>query len=77
MLESCKHKNPSDTLSLISFLFTLGFPSTNPRIWFVDIGEVLDFMAFSLDRHKYKARGKKAGLLIPLQRGIIGFTHKT
>ena len=43
----------------------------------MDIGEVLDFMAFSLDWHKYKARGKKAGLLIPLQRGIIGFTHKT
>ena len=66
-----------NTLSLISFLFDLGFPSTNPRIWSVDVGEVLDFVASSLDRHKHKARGKKVGSLIPLQRGIVGFTHKT
>ena len=49
----------------------------NPRIWSVDVGEVLDFVASSLDRHKHEARGKKAGSLIPLQRGILGFTHKT
>jgi hypothetical protein len=77
MLKGCRHKNPSDTLSLISFLFALGFPSTNPRIWFVDVGEVLDFVASSLDWHKHKARGKGAGSLIPLQRGIVGFAHKT
>ena len=77
MLKGCRHKNPSDTLSLISFLFALGFPSTNPKIWSVDIGEVLDFVATSLDRHKHKARGKRVGSLILLQRGILGFTHKT
>jgi hypothetical protein len=77
MLESCRHKKPSDTLSLISFLFTLGFPSTNPRIWSVDVGEVLDFVASSLDRHKHKAREKRADSLILLQRDILGFTHKT
>uniref|UniRef100_A0A2N9IEQ3 Reverse transcriptase Ty1/copia-type domain-containing protein n=1 Tax=Fagus sylvatica TaxID=28930 RepID=A0A2N9IEQ3_FAGSY len=31
-------------------------------------GEVLDFVASSLDRHKHKARGKRAGSSIPLQR---------
>jgi hypothetical protein len=49
----------------------------NPRIWSVDVGEVLDFVATSLDRHKHKARGKRAGSLIPLQRDILGFTRKT
>jgi hypothetical protein len=77
MLNVCRHKKPNETLSLISFLFVLGFPSTNPRIWSVDVGEVLDFVASSFDRHKHEARGKKAGSLIPLQRGILGFTHKT
>jgi hypothetical protein len=43
----------------------------------VDVGEVLDFVAYSLDRHKHEAHGKKAGSLILLQRGILGFTHKT
>jgi hypothetical protein len=72
-----RQKNTSDTLSLISFLFVLGFPSTNPRIWSVDVSEVLDFVASSLNRHKHEARGKKVSSLIPLQRGILGFTHKT
>jgi hypothetical protein len=49
----------------------------NPRIWFVDVGEVLDFVAYSLNRHKHKAHGKRASSIIPLQRGILGFTHKT
>ena len=70
-------KKPRDTLSLISFLLVLGFPSTNPGIWSVDVGEVLDFVASSLDRHKHKACGKRAGSLIPLQKGILSFTHKT
>ena len=43
----------------------------------MDVGEVLDFVASSVDRHKPEARGKQAGLLIPLQKGILGFTHKT
>ena len=43
----------------------------------MDVGEALDFVASSLDRHKHEARGKKAGSLIPLQRGILDFTHKT
>ena len=44
----------------------------------MDVGEVLDFVAFSLDQHKHKARGKRASSLIQLQRGIVvGFTHKT
>jgi hypothetical protein len=43
----------------------------------VGVGEVLDFVASSLDWHKHQARGKRAGSLIPLQRGILGFTHKT
>uniref|UniRef100_A0A2N9ILQ9 Uncharacterized protein n=1 Tax=Fagus sylvatica TaxID=28930 RepID=A0A2N9ILQ9_FAGSY len=46
------------------------FPSTNPRIWSVDVGEVLDFVTSSLDRHKHKARGKRVGSLIPLQRDV-------
>ena len=66
-----------NTLFLISFLFVLGFPSTNPRIWFVDVGEVLDFVASSLDRYKHEAHGKKPSSLIPMQRGILGFTYKT
>jgi hypothetical protein len=77
MLVRSRHKKPRDTLSLISFLFALRFPSTNPRIWSVDVGEVLEFVTPSLDRHKHKARGKRTGSLIPLQRGIVGFTHKT
>ena len=72
-IESCRHENPSDTLSLISFLFALGFPSTNLRIWSVNVGEVLDFVTSSLDRHKHKARGKRAGSLIPLQRRYTRF----
>ena len=72
-----KKLQTQNTLSLISFLFILGFPSTNPRIWSMDVGEVLDFVASSLDQHKHEAREKKAGSLIPLQRGIPGFTHKT
>ena len=43
----------------------------------MDVGEVLNFVVSSLDRHKHKARGKRAGSLIPLQRGILGFAHKT
>jgi hypothetical protein len=43
----------------------------------VDVGEVLDFVASSLNWHKHKARGERAGLLIPLQKGILGFMHKT
>jgi hypothetical protein len=43
----------------------------------MDIGEVLDFVASSLNQHKHEARGKKAGSLISLQRGILGFTYKT
>jgi hypothetical protein len=77
MLVRSKHKKPRDTLSLISFLFALGFSSTNPRISPVDVGEVLEFVAPSLDRHKHKAHGKRASSLIPLQRGILSFTHKT
>ena len=72
-----KRMQTQNTLSLISFLFVLGFPSTNPRIWSLDVGEVLDFVVSSLDRHKHEARGKKASSLIPLQKGILGFTHKT
>ena len=49
----------------------------NPRIWSVDVGEVLDFMASSLNWHKHKARGERASSLILLQKGILGFTHKT
>ena len=72
-----RHKKPRDTLSLISFLFALWFPSTNPKIWSVEVGEVLEFVAPSLDWHKHKAHGKRTGSLIPLQKGIVGFTHKT
>ena len=43
----------------------------------MNVGEVLNFVASSLDRHKHKACGKIAGSLIPLQRGILGFNHKT
>ena len=43
----------------------------------MDVGEVLEFVAPSLDRHKHKASGKRVGSLIPLQRGILGFTYKT
>ena len=43
----------------------------------MDVSEVLKFVAPSLDQHKHKAREKRAGLLIMLQKGILGFTHKT
>jgi hypothetical protein len=72
-----RHKNLETHYLSSLFLFVLGFPSTNPGISFVDVGEVLDFVASSLDQHKHKARVKKAGSLILLQRGILGFTHKT
>ena len=42
----------------------------------MDVGEVLNFVVSSLDRHKHKARGKRAGSLIPLQKDILGFIHK-
>ena len=42
----------------------------------MDIGEVLNFVVSSLDRHKHEARGKKVGSLIPLQRGILGVSLK-
>ena len=76
MLVRSRYTKPRDTLSLISFLFVLGFPSMNPGIWSVDVDEVLDFVASTLDRHKHRAHGKRAGSLIPLQRGILAFIHK-